>query len=66
MSANNWTNCPRCPGPEDSLTWREDYEIGVDGGVFLIDYRGHCTACKHGIVFDAHRADDCAGGGRGV
>ena len=58
MSADNWAHCPKC-GTRDSLdinegaTFREDYWIGViEDGVFFIEYRGHCTACKFTFVFN--------------
>ena len=41
MTADNWTACPQCDGE-----FREDYEIGVFGDEFFIDYRGSCRDCR--------------------
>ena len=49
MSADNWGVCPKCGTSEqegeETGTLREDYEIGVYKGEFVIDYRGECRDC---------------------
>lgn len=35
MSADNYTECPKCEG-----RFREDFEIGIEKGVFEVNYRG--------------------------
>jgi len=49
MSANNWGICPKCKG---KYTLREDYEIGISGNNFLIDYQCSCGNC--GFNFEYH------------
>lgn len=52
MGADRWTYCPKCQpdrrGSDDGdCTFREDYEIGVNEGVFELDYRGVCNVCDY-------------------
>jgi len=47
MSADNWTDCPKCG---KKLGFREDYELGMLDGVFFVDYRGNCST---------YRSDGC-------
>jgi hypothetical protein len=43
MSADNWTQCPRCKGD-----WREDYEFyGAENGVLEVSYSGRCVGASH-------------------
>ena len=49
MSADNWTDCPKCLEGENKF--REDWEIGLYNGSFDIDYRGQCQQCKFKIEF---------------
>lgn len=39
MSADNWTDCPRCKLKD---SFREDYEIGTLNGEFYAHYCGRC------------------------
>lgn len=32
-------------------TFREDYEIGVTDGVFVVSYHGHCAICSLTFTF---------------
>ncbi len=43
MSADNWTQCPRC-----GKDFREDYELGVDSEAkeFFVNYRGSCGTIR--------------------
>lgn len=43
MSADAWSDCPKCKAPEKV---REDYEFCLfSDGQFLAEYRGECQAC---------------------
>lgn len=44
MSADNWAHCPKCKDTEP-LTFREDYEIGIEGDEFEVIYKGKCIRC---------------------
>jgi hypothetical protein len=87
MSANNWTECPRCRArvrqeiadrkrraaeaygtipadewkalddaarliPQPTKTFREDWEIGVEGETLVVSYSGGCTECGLGVTFN--------------
>lgn len=52
MSADNWTECPRCRDEagiyartEDLMTFREDYEWWTVDGVLQWSYKGACSVC---------------------
>jgi hypothetical protein len=39
-------------------TFREDYEIGIDGSAFVVSYHGKCTTC--GLRHKFERRDEIA------
>src|SRR4051794_29660360 len=39
------------PDRETYCTFREDYEIGADGGEVVASYRGQCTVCALSCEF---------------
>ena len=42
MSADNWTECPKC-----GKDFREDYELGISRhGKFYVDYSGSCGTSR--------------------
>jgi hypothetical protein len=41
--------------PEDYRTFREDYEIGLYRGHFIVNYAGQCTVCKLRLDFRESR-----------
>ena len=43
MAANNWTECPQCGSPNKL---REDWELGVVEGYFVLTYSAYCYICK--------------------
>jgi hypothetical protein len=53
MSADNWTDCPRCAVQRE---FREDWEVGVFGGEFFVQYTGVCKACDFRYEFKYEQA----------
>lgn len=61
MSADNWTDCPKCKseageageaGNYQGETFREDYGIGgAEDGELHIDYSGECSECGLSLTF---------------
>lgn len=54
MSADNWTACPKCQPDLDTTTCgpgeaklREDWELGIIGNEFYVNYRASCRQCKY-------------------
>ena len=50
MSADNWTECPKCNIPWtandfEKKQFREDFSIGIENGIFKINYQGKCETC---------------------
>ncbi len=53
MSADRWTECPKCGGD-----LREDYDIGVEGDTFQVSFRASCghwrkPGCGFSFAFEA-------------
>ena len=54
MSADNWSNCPKCGKSEETnFTLREDFKIGTDSnGIFSVDYCCSCKECGFKFKFE--------------
>jgi hypothetical protein len=57
MSADNWTECPRCIKSNPCIsftvreggtneTLREDWEVGMDGDIFTMHYKCVCRVYR--------------------
>ena len=54
MSADNWTECPRCES--EDTTFREDYEFyGAETGTVSYTYSGYCRECELLVTFEGER-----------
>jgi hypothetical protein len=60
MSADNWAVCPKCVEKYNipivtgnpANTFRENWDIGVVGKEFSINYRGVCKECEFRYEFN--------------
>lgn len=53
MSADNWTNCPKCSIKDDGKrNLREDYECYTEGGEVFIKYKCSCKDCDLLYVYE--------------
>ena len=52
MSADAITECPRC-GQQQLREW---HEMGVDGGVFIVEFTARCRECGYAFKF-SHEED---------
>lgn len=58
MSADNWTSCFNCEGPQEydapgvDKNFREDWEFyGAEEGEVTVEYSGMCRVCGYGVEF---------------
>ena len=56
MSADQYSRCPKCDvgdlDDEDTLTFREYFEIGIWEGKFLVSYQGSCDVCDYEFTYN--------------
>jgi hypothetical protein len=52
-------------GARRDETFREDYEIGIDGDFFVVDYCGRCDKCGFGHTFKRRDVLHCEVGNGG-
>ena len=58
MSADSYGKCPQCYNNiNNESTLREDYEIGFDGNIFKVWYKGQCDC---GYLFEYRHQEDVA------